>query len=204
MEKSNKAVIVISAITLVVSLFFFFNTAHKSLGAYNRGAAYAKNGNYDEAIAEFNKCIELSPFLDEAYIARGGCYAKKGNFEQALTDYNKAIEKNHRSLAAYNNRGWLVYYKTGDLGQAIADYTKAIEIDPKQWSAYYNRGLAYYCNEQYDKALADYTVAINLKPAKVNYDEFIKDAPSKSSSDTNDTREQILQLFKEKLDSTPH
>ena len=202
MEKSNKAIIVLSTITVVIGLFFFFNTAHKSIGAYNKGSAYAKNGNYDEAIAEFNKCIDLSQFLDEAYTARGGCYAKKGNFEQALADYNKAIEKNHRSLAAYNNRGWLVYYKRGELGHAIADYTKAIEIDPKQWSAYYNRGLAYYCNEQYNKALADYVAAINLKPTKVNYDEFIKDVPLKNPSDTNDIRGQILQLFKEKLDLT--
>ncbi len=58
----------------------------------NRGNAYKGKGEYDQAIADFTKAIELDPKVADAYNNRGYAYEKKGETNQALVDYKKASE----------------------------------------------------------------------------------------------------------------
>ena len=44
------------------------------------------------------------------------------------------------------------------------DYTKTIELNPEYVRAYVNRGLAYFSNNEFDRALKDYTKALELDP----------------------------------------
>src|SRR3990170_3886782 len=56
------------------------------------GNEHIAQGNYDQAIAEFNKALELDPNSVKAYDGRGIAYYYQGNFDQAITDYSKVIE----------------------------------------------------------------------------------------------------------------
>ena len=165
---------------------------------YNRGNIYGKKGNLIQAISDYTKAIEINPIFTEAYYNRGNTYEKQGNLTQAISDYTKAIETNPKYAAAYCNRG-NVYQTQGNLTLAIADYNKALEISPNDSTSLYNRGLAYYGAEQYGKALTDYTTAISQNPDKEAYEDFIKNVPAKKTSDIKNVRNEILQLFVEKL-----
>ena len=145
-------------------------------------------GDYDQAIKDYDKAIELKPNYSDAYYNRGIAYDNKGNYDQAIKDYNKAIELNPNHTNAYNNRG-LTYDKKGDYNQAIKDYSKAIELKPNYSDAYNNRGNAYYNKGDHDQAIKDYNKAIDLNTNyenayynrgvaygnKGNYDQAIKD-----------------------------
>ena len=73
---------------------------------YNdRGLTQVKKGNYDQAISDFNKAIDLNPRDADVYNHRGNAYSLKRQFEQAISDYTRAIELNPRFADAYNNRG---------------------------------------------------------------------------------------------------
>ncbi len=128
--------------------------------AFNKGEEYFKNGNYDQAISEYTKVIELNP-TDAAYNNRGNAYSNKGNLPQAISDYTKAIEINSNDAYAYCGRG-LVYVKQGNFTQAISDYNKVIEINPNFAYIYSNRGVAYQGSKEYDKAILDLTKAIKI------------------------------------------
>lgn len=152
----------------------------------------------NQTISDSTKAIEINPSDTQAYLNRGIAHEGKGEFTRAIYDYTKIIEINPKDSAGYNNRG-LVYYLIGNPDLAIADLTKALELNPEESFTYYNRGLAYYAIEKYDKCLADYTKGLSLNPNKLSYAYFLKYIPVKKPSDTENVREKILLMFKEKL-----
>jgi Flp pilus assembly protein TadD len=132
----------------------------------NRGHAYNELHQYDKALADFTKAIELAPKNVTVWSNRGYAYLELHQYDKAIADYSKAIELDPKMAAAWNNRGY-AYLELHQYDKAIADYSKAIELDPKDAAAWNNRGLAYQEFHQYDKAVADHTKAIELDPKKV-------------------------------------
>jgi tetratricopeptide (TPR) repeat protein len=108
-----------------------------SIVYYNRGFAWMKKGDDDQAIADFTEAIAINPRFDEAYYNRGRAWHDKGDYGKAIGDYTRAIEIDPRDAFVYFNRG-SAWMKKGDYDKAIADYTQAIEIDPKFVDAYNN------------------------------------------------------------------
>lgn len=118
-------------------------------------------GELDQAISNYNKAIEISPILADAYNNRGLAYTRKGEYDLAVADFNKAIDLNPKFDRAYNNLG-NAYVAKGDPERAVLNYNKAISINGKLADAYHNRGLAHYFQQQYDQAWADVHKAQDL------------------------------------------
>ncbi len=135
----------------------------KAEAYYNRGVAWQNKGQYDQAIADYGKALEINPRYAEAYSNRGAAWQSKGQYDQAIADYGKALEINPRYAEAYYNRG-VAWQSKGRYDQAIADYGKALEINPRYAEAYSNRGNAWQGKGQYDQAIADYGKALEINP----------------------------------------
>ena len=131
---------------------------------YKRGFEQVEKDQFDQAIAEFNKDIELNPRDALAYSNRGAAFLEKGQHDRAITDLNKAIELNPRLAIAYSNRGF-VHIKKRQYAHAIADCNKALEINPRLAEAYFNRGVAYFNMKDFEKAWKDLhkTQSLGLK-----------------------------------------
>jgi Flp pilus assembly protein TadD len=102
---------------LPVALFFLLSCAttepkqneSRNPKFYNdRGIAYGEKGQYDRAISDFNKAMEINPRYGKAYNNRGIVYRLKGQYDQAISDFNKAMEINPMDGQAYNNLAWLL------------------------------------------------------------------------------------------------
>ena len=87
-------------------------------------------GNYQGAIDDYTKAIEINPLDYTAYNNRGHAKRYLNDRQRAIADFTTAIEINPRIVLAYFNRG-IDRFKLGDLRGAITDYDKAIEIDPQ-------------------------------------------------------------------------
>lgn len=72
---------------------------------YEQGLKLNDESRYQEAIAQFDKAIELNPEYAEAYRNRGIAYDIQGQYERAVQDYDEAIRLNPGSAEAYNDRG---------------------------------------------------------------------------------------------------
>lgn len=68
-----------------------------------RANAYIVKANYELAVADFDKAIELSPKDSTAYFNRGDSYEKMGNVQKAIDDYRKASELDASNEPAKNN-----------------------------------------------------------------------------------------------------
>jgi lipoprotein NlpI len=127
----------------------------------NRGKAFSDLGAYYRAISDYDKALELNPFLPEPYFNRGFAYAGLGNYQQAIIDCTFAIELNPQYAKAYNNRG-IFYSSLGNYQKSIEDFNTAIKLRPQYIGAYYNRGITYRNLGNYQQAIQDLTVAIQL------------------------------------------
>lgn len=90
----------------------------------NHGLQMAQQGKYAQAIADFNKAINIRPDFFEAYDDRGICYAQEGNFFQAQADYNRAIAINPKKGEGYYNRA-VNYFKLKEYDNAWRDVHRA-------------------------------------------------------------------------------
>jgi tetratricopeptide (TPR) repeat protein len=94
-----------------------------------RGNAYAKLQNYEAAIADLGKAVELKPDYAEAYNGRGIVFYELKQFDKAINDFSKAIELKPDFADAYFRRGD-AYADSGKINEAINDYKTAILLNP--------------------------------------------------------------------------
>ncbi|MBU0547140.1 MAG: tetratricopeptide repeat protein, partial [Candidatus Omnitrophica bacterium] len=129
---------------------------HKARPYNERGNAHAGKGDYAQAIADFNKAIEIDSkmhfslknplhsysILTRVYYNRANTYQKIGKLDQAISDYNRSIEINSMNPRAYNNRA-IIYAMRNEYDQAVLDLSQAIQSDPNFILAYSNRAALY-------------------------------------------------------------
>ncbi|NVN88279.1 MAG: tetratricopeptide repeat protein [Rhodopseudomonas sp.] len=136
-------------------------------GVYSsRGAQYYDKDQYDPALADLDKAIQLDPSSAEAYMGRGLVDAAKKNNSRAIADFSEVIRLRPNASLAFVQRG-NVYAETGDQAHAIADYGEAIRLEPKLVDAYCGRASAFVATHELRLAFADYKTAVRLDPRYV-------------------------------------
>eukprot|EP00913_Durusdinium_trenchii_P022113 g20779.t1 len=71
----------------------------------NRGNSLARQGKLQEALADYNRAIELVPNAPDPHLNRGAVYESLGRLEDALKDYDVVLQDDPGDPAAWNNRG---------------------------------------------------------------------------------------------------
>jgi Tfp pilus assembly protein PilF len=133
-----------------------------SIAYYNRGAVYADRKEFEQALADYTKAIQLKPGYLDAYVNRGNIFRDKKMDEEAIQDYIKAIQLQPDFPTAYFNRG-TVFMNEKRTDEALNDFDMAIKLKPDFTDAYYNQGNVFFDEKKYEDAISSYTKAINLK-----------------------------------------
>ncbi|HEY6285729.1 MAG TPA: tetratricopeptide repeat protein, partial [Ktedonobacteraceae bacterium] len=127
-----------------------------------RGLTYYEDlKEYQRAIADYNRAIELDPSNAAGYNNRGLVYDNLKQYDQAIADYDRSIELEPFRVGAYYNRG-IAYRDLKEYQRAIADYNRAIELDHTYVQAYYSRGYAYLLLKNVPQAKNNYTQSYEL------------------------------------------
>ena len=142
------------------------------LEATNRATVLHRRGlwrrqieQYDAALADFDRAIELNPDYTSAFTSRATTYDMTTRYNEALADYSRAIELDPSNPSLFLNRAW--FYQRGVRDEeALADYKQAIELDPREPGTFLDRARFYQQRGLHKEALADYNRAIELDPGK--------------------------------------
>lgn len=95
----------------------------------NRGNAYFKKGDFNNALNDYNIAIGINPNQSEIHNKRGYCHFRSGNLSDALKDYNKAIDLSADCAEIYNNRG-ILYMSSNEPKRALSDFNHALKLKP--------------------------------------------------------------------------
>lgn len=121
-------------------------------GHTNRGVRYAREKQYDKAIAEFTKAIEAEPSDPKNYANRAFVYKASGKPDQAIKDFAKVIELRPKDADAYSNKG-LLEVEQRKFDAAIKDLTRAVELTPKDVKVRRYRAYAFLQTGQWKMRL---------------------------------------------------
>jgi tetratricopeptide (TPR) repeat protein len=117
--------------------------------------------NYDNAIEDCKKAIELDSTYIDAYYYIGIANNYKQEFNSAISYFKKSIDLNSNFAKSWNHMG-ISYEKLGQFDKAIDSYKKAVEFESNYSVAYFNLANAYKHENQIDFAIESYEKAIEI------------------------------------------
>jgi protein O-mannosyl-transferase len=129
-----------------------------------------QKGKMDEAIAHYDKALELDPTYGEAHYNLANALVRLGRISAAIAHYEKAVELNPNNAMGFHNLG-SVLVQSGRVDEGIAQYRKALALTPNNAAMHNNLGAALLRSGQLDEAMEHYQKALQLNPdnAEANY-----------------------------------
>jgi tetratricopeptide (TPR) repeat protein len=129
----------------------------------NLGNALANQRRFDEAMAQFQKALEVKPSDAETHNNLGVALAGRGQFDAALNHYRRALEINPNFAEARNNLGFILA-RLGRFQEATICYRQALTTGANFAEVRGNLGIALAALGQFDEAIVQYQQALEIKP----------------------------------------
>ena len=128
------------------------------------GLAQEAKGAYPQALAEYQRALELNQKLGQAYIQMGNVYRQQGNIPQAILAYQTALSRQPKLIEARRRLGSL-YLEQGDLNAALGEARAAVDTQPSDFEARRDLIAVYVKLGQKKEALREALAAQDIAPA---------------------------------------
>ncbi len=129
-----------------------------------RGKTLLAMGKKDEALADFNRAIEMDPKDADGYFQRGLYYVESKDDQNALADFSKAVELKADWAEPYFRRGTILD-KRSEWAEALKDYNQALDLNYQPAKdIYLQRGIIYSYQGNLPGAVDEYNAVIDLDP----------------------------------------
>jgi tetratricopeptide (TPR) repeat protein len=130
---------------------------------FSQGSSFQYNGDYEQAIAAYDKALQLRPTYAEALDSKGVALGQQSNWEDALAMFDKATRVNPNYVWAWSNRS-AALSKVGRYEEALESADKALRLNPKLPDAWQAQGIALRWLMRWAQSLEASERAILLKP----------------------------------------
>ncbi|MFE7834705.1 tetratricopeptide repeat protein [Streptomyces sp. NPDC057474] len=129
---------------------------------YNaRGRKLRKTGNYDAALAEYDRAVTLNPESVDAYYGRGIAHSRRHDAAAALTDLDRADQLLPGTPRIIFERGEALRVM-GRFEESIEVFDQVLALDPTYNKALGSRASSRYSLGDHDGALADFDRALEI------------------------------------------
>lgn len=153
------------AVIMLLPIVLFGQT----VAEYNERAInhmYAKE--YEQAIFNFTKVIELNPNDSLAYFDRGMAKEYANDFQGAIVDYSLQLKVDPNMVDCYFLRG-ILQRRLNNIKQAEADFLKTIELEEDNADAHYFLAQIYFAKRKNKRALQHMNQAVIFNPEVGDY-----------------------------------
>lgn len=133
----------------------------------DRANAWLEKEEYDKALADTERAVQLAPTDQLMLLARGMAHTRAGNAKAGLADMDAAVALAPDKADGYRIRGTLMLTANA-YPRVLEDFNKVIEIGPVESFDYESRGAAYLGLKQPLRALTDLDEAIRREAINVN------------------------------------
>ena len=131
--------------------------------AYNNlGVVQFEKGEVEDAIAKYERALQLHPNYPEAHYNLGSALLQKGQVDDAIRQCDLALQLLPNEPDTYVVLG-NAFLAKDDVDQAIREYVKALTIRPNDPNAHYNLGVAFQQKGQADRANVEFEKANELE-----------------------------------------
>jgi len=130
---------------------------------FSLGLVLSKLGRKRDALANYDKSIEIDPTKAYFWNNKGNILADLGQFDDAMACFNESIRLDSSSEVTFFNRGFTLY-RVGKYNEAVQSYDEAIRIKPSFEYAWTNKGSALSELNRHEEAIKCFDVAIHLDP----------------------------------------
>ena len=127
------------------------------------GVIYLKLENYDQAIEQFRKALEVDPQYTVGPFLFGDIYTDAKNYQEKINDFKDVIKRNREYARAHNYLG-LAYLKKKNYSKAKKSLLESIRVNPKYAKANNNLGVLYEEMGDTVKAIESYQMAQRIDP----------------------------------------
>jgi Tfp pilus assembly protein PilF len=125
-------------------------------------------GNYEEAIARYEKASDSDPRYAEPATRRLAIlYDRIGNFDRARLEHEKILSKYPKDADTLNNLGY-AYFLREQWDLAEQQLRQAVAASPEHKAAWINLGMTLAHKQQYDEALKTFLKAVTPAQAQCN------------------------------------
>jgi len=127
-----------------------------------KGRDNLEEGNYTEALNDFEYAIKLDPYNGRILINLGATYINLDIYNEA-EKVLKRSKKYYNDLNTYWNLG-LCYMKLERVQEAEGEFQQAIYLNPKFTEVYHYLGLLYFQQGDYNGAIEQWNKILETEP----------------------------------------
>ncbi len=142
-----------------------------ALDHFDRATLYYYRGNYELALGEVEKALELDR-LAEYLNLKGLVLTELGREDAARAAYEEALSLEPNLAELYNNLG-LLYIKTRNLENAVSSFQEAIKRNVNYTLAYVHLGKVLVELDRFDEAISAFEKALKIDPTNKEAKEAI-------------------------------
>jgi len=156
---------------------------HTHPGCYGAlSHAYLMKRDYEKAISEGKKAVELDPNTSRWAVNYGWALRSVGRYEDALHEYERALRLNPLDKERPLEHICTTYNMMRRHEEAIETCKKVIELSPRSLPSYFNLAVAYSELDQMEKAREAADKVLKIYP-NFSMDSFEKTLPYKNKAD---------------------
>lgn len=134
-----------------------------SFNYFIRAQIHETKGDDYKAGLDFNRAIELNPYMADYYYSRGNFLFRMGKYEKAVDDFSSALLLEPEIADFHFQRGY-TFYMMKQLNYAKIDINHAIQLDSNNADYWLGRGAIEEAQGDAQAAILSYSATIRINP----------------------------------------